>query len=182
MRIKLNHVELVSQRIARDLLSSKLVRFTEGMDFVVEVAKEILAKNIKWELEIDFEVSEIIDENEEEIEFQRADRKQLFWLIKRRISNEDGFILDKEERYNDLAHKILDELYERDLIFFTVSETRIKSQIVRSIFEFGRSQDEIEDKVKEKISSLKKDIKKGSTEYEILFEKYFEEEMAKIGA
>lgn len=181
MKIRQNHTELVGNRIARDLLSSGLAKFTEGIDPIVAIIKEILNQDIKQEAQIDAEAFEILDDNEEAIEFQRADRKQLFWMIKRKICEEDGFIIDKEDRYNNIAHNILSEIYDQDLIFFTVSETRIKSQIVRSIFDFGKSQDDIEDKVREKIGLLKKQIRRGTEEYEILYEKFFAEEMQKVG-
>ncbi len=181
MKIRANHARLVAERIARDLLNSKVMKFTEGMDPVVAVAEKHILEDISWEAEIDAEVEDIIDENEEAIEFQRADRKQLFWMVKRKICEEDGFVLDKDDRYSNVAHQILDELYEEDLVFFDVSETRLKSQIVKSILNFGKFQDEIEDRVREKISSYKREIRKGSDEYTILFDKFFIEEMGKLG-
>lgn len=181
MKIRANHARLVADRIARDLLNSKVMKFVEGMDPVVAIAEKHLLDDIDWEADIDAEVEEIIDANEEAIEFQRADRKQLFWMVKRKICEEDGFILDREDRYSNIAHKILDELYEEDLVLFEVSETRLKSQMVKSILDFGKFQDDIEDKVRDKIASYKRDVKKGSEEYLILFDKFFAEEMGKLG-
>jgi len=181
MKIKTNHVELVALRIIRDLVNNRLVKFSQGLEPATEVVKNVLLKDIKEEQEIDAEVYEILDANDDEIEFQRIDRKQLFWMIKKRICEEDGFILTREDRYNNISHLILNNLYNEDLILFDISENRIISQILRSIFDFGRAQDDIEERVKEKISSLKRQIIRGTEEYEILFEKYFSEEMNKQG-
>ncbi|MGP1561062.1 MAG: DUF507 family protein [Helicobacteraceae bacterium] len=181
MKIKANQAELVAARIARDLMNNKLVKFSQGMDPATAAIKTVLLEDIQKEQEIDAEAYEILEENDEEIEFQRVDRKQLFWMIKKKICEEDGFIFDKEDRYNNISHLVLNKLYDEDLILFDVSENRIISQILRSIFDFGKAQESVEDRVREKILSLKRQIKRGTEEYDILFEKYFVEEMNKIG-
>ncbi len=181
MRIKENQVRFVADRIARDLLNSKVVKFTEGMDPLVTIAEKHILEDIKWEREIDVETEGLMEDYQDEIEFQRVDRRQLFWMIKRKICDEDGFNLDKDERYSSIAHDILNEYLDRDLLTYNVSDTRIKNIIVKAIFDFGKFQDEIDNKVRAKIASYKRTIKKGTEEYEILTEKFYEEEMNKLG-
>lgn len=181
MRIKENQARFVADRIARELLNSGIVKFTRGMDPLVEIAEKHLQEDIKWEKEIDVEADGLMEEYQDEIEFQRVDRRQLFWMIKRKICEEDGFNLDKDERYSSISHEILDEYLDEDLITFNVSDTRVKNIIVKAIFEFGKFQDEIDSRVREKIASYKREIRKGTEEYEILTEKFYEEEMNRLG-
>ena len=42
-------------------------------------------------------------------------------MIKKKLAPEFGVILSYEDRYSDLSHKILDSLYEADLINYDVS-------------------------------------------------------------
>ncbi|MCV6607561.1 MAG: DUF507 family protein [Campylobacterales bacterium] len=181
MRIKENQARFVADRIAREMLNSGVVKFKEGMDPLVTIAEEHLLDDIKWEKDIDVEADGLMEDYQDEIEFQRVDRRQLFWMIKRKICDEDGFNLDKDERYSSISHDILNEYLKKNLVTYNVSDTRVKNIIVKAIFDFGKFQDQVDSKVREKIASYKRDIKKGTEEYEILTEKFYEEEMNRLG-
>ena len=89
--------------------------------------------------------------------------------------------MNYEERFSDISHKILDELYEEDLIHFDVSENRVKNIIYNSISSFISVASEIDDAVMEKIRSYKRKFIPGTDEFEILYEKLYREEMNKRG-
>ena len=110
-----------------------------------------------------------------------ADERQLFFMIKKKLAPEFGVILNYEERYSDLAHKILDELYEEDLIHFDVTENRIKNIIYNAITGFIAEASELEDAVMDKIRSYKKRYIPGTDEFDILYEKIYREELLKRG-
>ena len=126
-------------------------------------------------------VEDICEDNEEEIEFQLVDERQLFFMIKKKLAPEYGVILNYEERYSDVSHKILDELYEEDLIHFDVTENRIKNIIYNAITSFIADTSEIQDAVMDKIRSYKKRYIPGTDEFDILYEKLYKEEMTKRG-
>jgi hypothetical protein len=126
-------------------------------------------------------VNDICDDNEEEIEFMLADERQLFFMIKKKLAPEFDVILNYEERFSDISHKILDELYEEDLIHFDVTENRIKNIIYNAITGFMADASEIEDAVMDKIRSYKKRYIPGTDEFDILHEKIYREEMMKRG-
>jgi len=110
-----------------------------------------------------------------------ADERQLFFMIKKKLAPEFGVILNYEERFSDIAHKILDELNEEDLIHFDVSENRIKNIIYNAITSFLADSSEIEDAVMDKIRSYKRKFIPGTDEFEILHEKLYREELMKRG-
>jgi hypothetical protein len=110
-----------------------------------------------------------------------ADERQLFFMIKKKLAPEFGVILNYEERFSDISHKILDELYEEDLIHFDVTENRIKNIIYNAITGFIADTSEIEDAVMDKIRSYKRRFIPGTDEFEILHEKLYREEMMKRG-
>ncbi len=181
MKISLKSIPHISSKISIDLNKSGVVTMTKGLEAVAHEAEIILVESVKQEMALEEKAHEICDENEEEIEFMLADERQLFFMIKKKLAPEFGVILNYEERFSDISHKILDELYEEDLIHFEVTENRIKNIIYNAITSFIADTSEIEDAVMDKIRSYKRKFIPGTDEFEILHEKLFREELLKRG-
>ncbi|EHP30035.1 protein containing DUF507 [Sulfurimonas gotlandica GD1] len=181
MKISLKAVPHISNKIAIDLNKSGVVTMTKGLEAVAHEAEKILIHNVKQEMALEDKAGEICDDNEEEIEFMLADERQLFFMIKKKLAPEFGVILNYEERYSDISHKILDELYEEDLIHFEVTENRIKNIIYGAITSFIADASELDEAVMNKIRSYKKRYIPGTDEFEILYEKIYREELIKRG-
>jgi len=181
MKLSLKSIPHISNKIAIELNKSGAVTMTKGLEPITLEAIKVLEENVKQEMALEEKVDLICEENEEEIEFMLADERQLFFMIKKKLAPEFGIILNYEERYSDLSHKILDELYEEDLIHFDVTENRIKNIIYNAITGFIADASEIEDAVMDKIRSYKKRYIPGTDEFDILHEKIYREEMLKRG-
>jgi len=181
MKISLKTIPHISSKIAIDLNKSGVVTMTQGLERVSQEADKVLIENVKQEMALEEKASEICEANEEEIEFMLADERQLFFMIKKKLAPEFGVILNYEERYSDISHKILDELYEEDLIHFEVTENRIKNIIYNAITSFIAESSEIEDAVMDKIRTYKKRYIPGTDEFDILHEKLYREELLKRG-
>jgi len=181
MKISLKTIPHISSKIAVELNKSGVVTMTKGLEPIAHEAEKVLAKNVKQEMALEEKVNSICDENEEEIEFMLADERQLFFMIKKKLAPEFDVILNYEERFSDISHKVLDELYEEDLIHFDVTENRIKNIIYNAITSFIADTSEIEDAVMDKIRSYKRKFIPGTDEFEILHEKLYREEMMKRG-
>ena len=181
MKISLKSIPHISNKISIDLNKSGVVTMTKGLEAVAHEAEKILVASVTQEMALEEKAHEICDENEEEIEFQLVDERQLFFMIKKKLAPEFGVILNYEERYSDIAHKILDELYEEDLIHFDVTENRIKNIIYNAITSFMADASELEDAVMDKIRSYKKRYIPGTDEFDILHEKLYREELLKRG-
>ncbi len=181
MKVKLQHVPHIAQKVAIELNKSDIVTMTKGLEPVANEARKILEASIKQEAALEEKVNEILDENEAVMDEQNIDDRQMFYMIKKKIAPEYGVILSYDERYSDIAHKILDELYEEDLIHYDIEEIRIKNVIFAAITGFIKDNDTIEDAVYEKIKSYKREIIPGTDDYNILFEKLYGEELLKRG-
>jgi hypothetical protein len=181
MKISLKTIPHISNKISIDLAKSGAVTLTKGLEPVAHEAEKILQENVKKEMALEEKVNEYLEENEEEIEFMLADERQLFFMIKKKLAPQFDVILDYEERFSDIAHKILDELYEEDLIHFDVNENRVKNIIFNAITSFLADTSEIEDAVMDKIRSYKRKFIPGTDEFEILHEKLYREELMKRG-
>ncbi|HLD23083.1 MAG TPA: DUF507 family protein, partial [Sulfuricurvum sp.] len=133
MKVSLTHVPHIATRIAVDLSRSGLVTMTKGLESTAKEAENILSANIRKEMALEEKVKEIVNANEEQIDFYLADERQLFFMIKKKLAPESGVVLSYEDRYSDIAHQILDVLYEEDLINYDVSENRVKNIIYDAI-------------------------------------------------
>ena len=163
------------------LANAPFVTLPNGKDAVVEVAKRVIDENLAQERLLDEKVKKIIEENYDEIEFQHADERQLFFMIKKKLASEHGVIMNYDDRYNDLAHKILDELYENYLAEYSVSDNQVKNVIFKSFKAFANAYDEIDDIVYDKIRNMQKEVVAGSQEYELIYERLYQEELSKRG-
>lgn len=181
MKVKLQHVPHIAQKVAIELNRSGIVTMTKGLEPVAEEARKVLEESVKQEAALEEKVRDILEENEDAMDEQNIDDRQLFFMIKKKIAPEYGVVLSYEERFSDLAHKILDELYEEDLINYDIEEIRIKNVIYEAITGFISDNDAIEDVVYEKIKSYKREIIPGTDDFNILYEKLYKEELIKRG-
>jgi len=181
MKVTLAHVPRIANRIALELNQSGLVMMTSGLEPVAKEAEKIFEISVKLEHELEERVNDMLDDNEDDIEEQLVDERQLFFMIKKKLAPEFGVILSYEDRYSDIAHKILDELYEEDLINYDVTENRVKNIIYNAITGYISSNDEIDDAVMDKIRSYKRRIIPGTEEFDIIHEKLYHEELQKRG-
>jgi hypothetical protein len=85
------------------------------------------------------------------------------------------------EKINYLSRKLLELLFSDDDVEFLDESNEIRLSIVRSIEEEMKLYDLIDKKAIEKIESQKKPIKEGSREWEILYRKYYNDELNKLG-
>lgn len=85
-----------------------------------------------------------------------------------------------EDRISHISHQIHDRLYLDELVDYIDEDEALR--VIKKVFaEFLVMEDQIDNQVRHKISTLKKGIMEGSPEWEVLYRKYFEEEMRKKG-
>ncbi len=181
MRMKLHHTPYISRRIARDLVNCEFVEIRKTKDEITNEIEKILDADIEKEHELDEKVAEILEEQEENIEFYNADYRQLFWLTKKRMANDFAVILNNEDRFSDLSHKILDFLWEEDYIHYICSDNQVKNVIFTSIDEFLKGFEDSDAAVLEKIRHYKRKLIPGTEEYDIVYHRLYEEELIRRG-
>jgi len=183
MLMKESQSPYIANKIVLDLLNSSFVTFDKPMESAISRTNEILLENIEQEREIEDEVKDIIAEQEEENEYLLldVDRRDLFGMIKKKICEEDGFIIDRRDRLSDLAHQIVDTLWDEEYIDYEVSDGKLILVVVNSINDFLKQQRKIEDDIYDKIRNYKRKLIPGSEEFEIVKTKLYEDELKKRG-
>ncbi len=85
------------------------------------------------------------------------------------------------EKIIRISHQVTDELVKSDEVEFIEDRETIRNQIVQILHALLRDEEKVDAEVRKKISSQKKEILEGSEEWDILFRKYYAEEMRRIG-
>lgn len=83
-----------------------------------------------------------------------------------------------EDRISHIAHRIIDKLWKDDLADFP-DEPRALQRAKDSIHDYFSISEEIDQAVRKKLSSYSTAKVPGSRDWEILYHKFYQEEMAK---
>ena len=181
MRIKKAHIPYIANKIVLDIANSSFVDVKDDIEKLKQASMQIIEKDLLKEKSLDERVKELLEEQEDEMEFMQVDRKNMFWLVKKKLASDFGVILNLEDRHNDIAHQILAALVDADFINYDVSENRVKNLIFSSIQNYLKLYENLEDEVYEKITNYKRKLVPGSEEFDLVFDKLYQEELKKRG-
>ena len=81
------------------------------------------------------------------------------------------------EKVNLLSHQISDKLASLDPVEFIEDRNTIRLAVVDILMKWLKKEEEIDKAARHKIEAQKRGIPEGSAEWEILYRKYYEEEM-----
>lgn len=85
-----------------------------------------------------------------------------------------------EDRQSHLAHLVTDKVWGDDIADFSDDDEALKAT-KKAIIAFVKEVAEIDQKAREKVASLKRNVLEGTSEWEILYKKYYEEEKNRRG-
>jgi hypothetical protein len=85
------------------------------------------------------------------------------------------------EKVNFLSRQVLNALNNNDQVEFLDDPNEIRLTIVKAIEEEMKLYETLDKKAIDKIQSQKKSIEEGSREWEILYRKYYNDELNKLG-
>jgi len=80
-----------------------------------------------------------------------------------------------------LSHVITDLLVASNDVEFVEDRDTIRQKTVQILQELLKEEEAVDTEVRRKISSQKKEILEGSEEWELLYRKYYAEEMRRMG-
>lgn len=85
-----------------------------------------------------------------------------------------------EERVSHLARLVVDGIWDDDLIDYVDDEAALRAA-KRGLNLFVKDVEDVDKTVNAKILSLKRGVVEGSPEWDVMYGKYFEEEMQRRG-
>ena len=85
------------------------------------------------------------------------------------------------EKVVRLSHQIVEVLVASDDVEFIEDRDTIRQQIVSILLAALREEEKVDAEVRKKITSQKKEILEGSEEWDVLYRKYYSEELRRMG-
>ncbi len=85
------------------------------------------------------------------------------------------------DKLNKLAHTVADALAEIDAVDFLEDRNSIRLEVRRILEELLKEEARIDAAARQKIESQRRTIIEGTQEWDILYRKYYNEEVKKLG-
>lgn len=85
-----------------------------------------------------------------------------------------------EDRLSHLARIVVDGLYNDDIVDYVDDDAALRAA-KRGLNLFVKAAEDIDKTVKAKVASLKRGVQEGTPEWDVMYGKYFDEEMQKRG-
>lgn len=85
-----------------------------------------------------------------------------------------------EDRQTHFAHLIIDGVWNDDLVDYSDEDMALKIA-KRAITKFVKEFAEIDGKARKMVETLKRNVPEGSAEWDVMYSKYFEEELRRRG-
>lgn len=85
-----------------------------------------------------------------------------------------------EERLSHLAHLVIDGIWNDDLVDY-VDEDAAMRVGKRALASWAAEERQIDAAVRAKVASLKRNVIEGTPEWDVMYSKYYEEEMNRRG-
>jgi hypothetical protein len=96
------------------------------------------------------------------------------------IERNSGLRLSRD-KLNKLAHTVSDALAGLDTVEFVEDRNSIRLEVRRILEEVLKAEAKIDAAARQKIESQKRTILEGTQEWDILYRKYYNEEVKKLG-
>ena len=85
------------------------------------------------------------------------------------------------EKINQLSHLIIQGLLDTEGVSFLQPDNDVRLEVVRVITQEMMVDDQLDQKVREKLDSYSRPILEGSREWEVMYRKLYEEELNRLG-
>jgi hypothetical protein len=85
------------------------------------------------------------------------------------------------EKIVRISHQVVDLLVQSNDVEFVEDRDTIRQHMVQTMTNVLREEEKIEQEVRKRITSQKKEILEGSEEWDVLFRKYYAEELRRAG-
>ena len=85
------------------------------------------------------------------------------------------------DKVNKLAHTVADALASLDQVDFVEDRNTIRMEVRRILEDLLKEEEKLDLAARQKIESQKRTITEGTQEWDILYRKYYNEEVKKLG-
>ena len=85
------------------------------------------------------------------------------------------------EKVVRISHQLIDLLVQSNEVEFVEDRDTIRQHMVQTITNVLKEEERVEQEVRKRITSQKKEILEGSEEWDVLHKKYYQDELRRLG-
>ncbi len=159
---------------------------------VRDAIRDLIIEELAVEDRINEEVREILGQYSEYMRREAVSYQDMFKRTKRlllaerkivRASGRDSGDRMKlsRDKITELSHRLASMLRRLPKLKFRLEWNDVRLEIVKGITELLQAEDKVDHAARVKIRSQKREIPEGSEEWDLLFRRYYDEEMRKYG-
>ena len=190
MLLSRTFISYLSRQLTRRLAAGPLEFADE--EGVRELIQYLITDELSVEDQINDEVREILGQYSDYMRREGVSYQEMFKRTKRMLLAERKIIRASgresgdrmklsRDKINELSHKLAAMLRRTPRIKFKAEWNDVRLEIVKGLTEVLVAEDRIDHAARVKIKSQKREIPEGSEEWDLLFRRYYDEEMKKYG-
>ena len=185
MRLKPDEIKKLAQHSIDSLLKEKGVTAKVSRGSLIDAVVGVLTHHFEDERKLEADAESLYRQSADQ--FEGLDKSKAMSRIRQQLATERDFVLSgapdgrfSQDKLIHVAHLIDDKLYDDDLVDFPDEDDGIRffKKLVQAYF--ARESD-AEEKARKKVQSLANAPFEGSREWDVLFRKYLEEELRRMG-
>jgi hypothetical protein len=180
--------------LSRTLVKRLSPQFIEASDaaLAVEMISRIIEEDLQVEDQLNEEVREMLEQYSDYMRREGVSYQEMFRRIKNTLiaqrkvirasgrDSGDGMKLSRD-KVNDLSHKIVAAIRKSRDFRVRKDPNDVRLEIVKQMTDILQMEDKVDRAARTKIRSQKREIVEGTEEWDLLFRRYYNEEMKKLG-
>src|SRR5579885_1878933 len=191
MSIPKEYIGYLSAQMATKLADSGKVK-SRDKPAVSGAIQQVILDDAAKEDRLNQEVRDYLDKYNEQIRRDGLSYQEMYQLVKKELMKKYKMVPStgrgkeagklSRDKVIELSHGLIKALAAiPQQVELTVDKNEVRLQMMQDLQELLRAESGIDKSVREKIQSQKREISEGSAEWDILFRKYYSEEMRKLG-
>lgn len=189
---------LLSRAFVAYLARELTKRLTDGpidagdVEAVREAVESVIVEELSVEDRINDEVRELLGQYSEYMRREGVSYQEMFKRTKRLLLAERKIVRASgresgdrmklsRDKINEMSHKLAALLRRTLRVKFRMEWNDVRLEIVKGLTEMLVAEDKIDHAARVKIRSQKRDIPEGSEEWDLLFRRYYDEELRRYG-
>ena len=191
MSLPKEYVGHFSAELIKRLGQSGKVRI-ENQAAAVEKARHVLDEDTAQADQLNQEVRDYLEQYQERIRRDGISYQEMYKLVKKELMKKHKIVISNRpdadgskysrDKVIELSHRMVKALAEPGGQVELVEEkNEVRLEIMRQMQGLLREESQMDHGVREKIRSQKREIAEGSEEWDLLFRKYYFDELRKLG-
>jgi hypothetical protein len=178
MRLTDDQIQRLAERTLRRLKDDALIESKVPETEIVLAIEGTIKDHHEEGRAVENETRQLMQQYAPQINTGQVDPHRMYTMIRKQVAEKLKFELNPEEQVTQLAHKIHDRIYHDDLVDYPDEDRALRS-VKQTLNETLLAEEALDEKVRTKISSLKRSVQEGSPEWDILYRQYMDEELGK---